>query len=258
MAGGRGSRMGGDLPKVLHEVAGRPMLAWVLRACRDAGVTDAVVVVGYQEAKVRDAARSLDLEGLRVHFAVQAQQLGTGHAVMMAAETLLPHRDADTLVLCGDGPLITGETLHRILSAHRDHGAPCTLATAVLEDPTGYGRVVRGDDGGFVEIVEEKDATEAQRRIREVNPSYYAFRVAALLSALDRLGNDNAQGEYYLTDVPGLMAQDRSDAVRLVADVPAEQILGVNTPDDLAHVERLLQIRSAANGEPASSTRDAT
>ena len=243
--------MGGYLPKVLHEVAGRPMLAWVLEACRDAGVAEAVLVIGYQHERVREAVASFETGDLRISFALQANQLGTGHAVMTAADQLAPHRDADTLILCGDGPLITGDTLRRVLDAHRGHDAPCTLATALLDDPTGYGRVLRDADGGFARIVEQKDASPEQVTVREVNPSYYAFRVGPLLDALDRLGNDNAQNEYYLTDVPGLMAAELPNAVRLIQNVPPEQILGINTPDDLAHVDRLLRQRLDAAPTPA-------
>jgi bifunctional UDP-N-acetylglucosamine pyrophosphorylase/glucosamine-1-phosphate N-acetyltransferase len=175
---------------------------------------------------------------------MQEKQLGTGHAVDMA-RGFLAGRGGDTLVLCGDGPLIRPETLATLLATHRTEAAAATLATSVIPDPTGYGRIERAADGSFLRIVEQKDATPAQRALREVNPSYYCFRTEDLLAALGRLDNRNANGEYYLTDTFEWL-RNRGDAVAVVDAVPPEDILSVNTPEQLAEVDAILRRRGTA------------
>lgn len=242
LAAGKGTRMGGDLPKVLYPVADRPMLWWVIEACRRAGVSRCVVVIGYRGDAVREALAGRD----DCDFAEQREQMGTGHATR-TAEPLLRGWSGDVFVLAGDGPLIRPQTLGRLLEIHRRQGASATLATAELDDPTGYGRVIRSEDGGFEAIVEQKDATPAQLAVREVNPSYYCFRSAELFDALGRVTNRNTQGEYYLTDVPGLLkAEGRRVAV--VAAVPPEDILSINTPAQLAEVDRIFRGRGNSPG----------
>ena len=168
LAAGKGTRMQSDLPKVMHEVADRPMLHWVVDACRAAGATRIVVVVGFKGELVRASlAGASDIE-----FVEQTEQLGTGHAVDQARPAFATTPDHDVFVLCGDGPLIRPETLHTLLQTHRSAGADATLATAIIKDATGYGRIVRDADGGFSRIVEQKDATPEQLEICEVNPSY--------------------------------------------------------------------------------------
>ncbi len=236
--------MGGDKPKVLYEVAGLPMVTWVVRACRAAGVGRCVIVVGYKGDAVREALRNEpDCE-----FVDQTEQLGTGHAAQMAAP-LFTHDTGDVFVLAGDGPLIRAATLEQLLETHRLRKADATIATSVIDDPTGYGRVVRDPhDGDFMAIVEQKDASERELAIREVNPSYYCFRAAALFEALARVRNDNKQGEYYLTDVPGLLKSE-GRPVAVVDAVPPEDVLSINTPEQLNEVDRILQERI---GEPTS------
>jgi bifunctional UDP-N-acetylglucosamine pyrophosphorylase / glucosamine-1-phosphate N-acetyltransferase len=247
LAAGQGKRMGGDRPKVLLEVAGRPMVWWVVQACRAAGVRRCVLVIGHKGELVRQAMASLDGgrdcgERVECVYVEQHERLGTGHAVRMAEPLYRDQPPRDLFVLAGDGPLIRARTLGQVLQAHRRQAAAATLATAVLDDPTGYGRIVRDAAGRFETIVEQKDATAAQRAIREVNPSYWCFRSDALFEALEQVGNDNRQGEYYLTDVPAIL-RGRGRHVAVVEAVPPEDVLSINTPEQLAQVDALLRRR---------------
>lgn len=237
--------MRSDLVKVLHEVCGRPMLEWVIDACRDAGCERIIVVVGHQGDRVRDAFS----DDSRVEFVEQRERLGTGHAVMQAAPYLAGY-EGDVFVLAGDGPLLRSETLRILLETHRAKAAAATLATAEVNDPTGYGRIVRDSGGAFEAIVEERDATPAQRRIREINPSYYCFRTPHLLEALDELSNENASGEYYLTDTLGAL-RARGERIALVTAVDPEDVLSVNTPEQLAEVDAILARRLKQQQEAA-------
>ncbi len=244
LAAGKGTRMQSDLPKVMHEVADRPMLHWVIDACREVGARRIVVVVGHRAELVKESlAEATDIE-----FAMQSEQLGTGHAVDQARSAFADSGGHDVLVLCGDGPLIRSETLHTLLETHRETDAAATLATAVIEDSTGYGRIVRDADGDFARIVEQKDASEAEQAIREVNPSYYCFKAGPLFERLSRTDNDNANGEYYITDVFGL-ARDDGDRVAVVDAVPAEDILSINDPGQLAEVDGILRARLTTTGD---------
>jgi UDP-N-acetylglucosamine diphosphorylase/glucosamine-1-phosphate N-acetyltransferase len=264
MAAGKGTRMKSDLPKVVHPVGGRPMICAVVRACLDAGCERVVLVVGYQQEKVRDAI-AYDpqfADAIRqgwIAFAVQAEQLGTGHAVMAAAG-LFPQADPataaaaptlDLFVLAGDGPLVRPDTLRTLLHQHRSTGARATLATSVVDDPTGYGRIVRDDTGHFAAIVEHKDATSQQRAIREINPSYYCFDGVSLFSALRDVTRNPSSGEYYLTDVPALLLA-RGERVDVVDAVPPEDVLSINTPEELAKVDAIYRARHAGSGPQGS------
>lgn len=243
LAAGQGVRMRSDLPKVVHPVGGRAMVCAVVDACLDAGCERVIVVVGYRQEAVRAALAEY---GPEVCFAVQAEQLGTGHAVLSARRELEGLAEGTAVfVLCGDGPLIRAETLRKLLSRHRASGAAATLATAVLNDPAGYGRVVRDEAGRFREIVEEKAATREQRSIREVNPSYYCFEAGALLRALERVRRNPASGEYYVTDVPTLLLAEGA-RVEVIDAVPAQDVLSINTPEQLAEVDRIFRSRAGA------------
>jgi bifunctional UDP-N-acetylglucosamine pyrophosphorylase/glucosamine-1-phosphate N-acetyltransferase len=235
LAAGKGTRMKSDLPKVLSLALGRPLLDWVLDALDAAGVQRKVVVVGYREELVRDAVGGRP----GVEFAVQSEQLGTGHAVRMAREAI-GQQDGPVVVLAGDSPMIRPKSLKRLLDAYRDGRPGCLLGTLHKEDPTGLGRIVRDVEGAFTGIVEQKDATPAQQAITEVNMSTYVFDAAKLLSALDRLGNSNTQREYYLTDCPGILLADgeRVEALPVLEDCES---LSVNTPDELILVEAELE-----------------
>lgn len=241
LAAGKGTRMKADLPKVVHEVGGRPMVCAVVDACREAECDPVVVVVGYRHELVRGA-----LAGAGVRFALQEPQLGTGHAVQ-CADGELGSFAGDLFVLCGDGPLIRPETLATLLERHRSTGASATLATAIIDDPTGYGRIVRDGDGRFRGIVEHRNATPRQRAIREVNPSYYCFRRPDLMEALRDVPRNDASGEYYLTDVLGLLLA-RGRRVEVVPSVPPEDVLSINTPEELAAVDRIYRRRRAGGG----------
>lgn len=251
LAAGKGTRMGDDSddapPKVMYEVAGRPMLWWVVRACRDAGVARIIIIVGHRA----DLVRAQFIGENSCEFVEQDQQLGTGHATRVAQPLFerLPARDV--FVLMGDGPLIHSKTLVRLLEVHRRRRSAGTLATSVLNDPTGYGRIIRTAGGEFDRIVEQKDATADQQKINEINPSYYCFRSDALFSALADVENRNAAGEYYLTDVPGVLKQ-RGETVTVVEAVPPGDVLGINTPEELARVDRLLRDRQALTAIPGA------
>ncbi|MFN3168890.1 MAG: NTP transferase domain-containing protein [Phycisphaeraceae bacterium] len=238
MAAGKGTRMGGDLPKVLYEVAGQPMVWWVVKACKEAGAGRCILVIGYKGELVREALK--DEQG--VEFVEQTEQLGTAHAAQMTEPLFEGRPIGDVFVLAGDGPLIRGQTLSRLVEVHRRTGAAATLATSIIDDPTGYGRIVRDDDGHFAAIVEQRDATDAQRAIKEVNPSYYCFRGDLLFKTIDQIGANNAQGEYYITDAPGLLKK-QGQTVTVVDAVPPEDVLSINNPDQLAEVDRILRRR---------------
>ncbi len=244
LAAGMGKRMQSDLPKVLHPIGdpARPMVQAVVEACRGTGCRRIVLVVGYKQELVRDAMRGQgDIE-----FAVQPEQLGTGHAVR-CAEPLFAREIAaagnDVFVLAGDGPLIRAATLARLLHRHRSAQAFASLATSRISDPTGYGRIVRDQKGQFTAIVEHKDCTPEQLRINEVNPSYYCFDARALFSTLAEVRRNPASGEYFITDVPGLLLS-QGRRVEVIDAVPPEDILSINTPEQLAEVDRIYRNRS--------------
>jgi bifunctional UDP-N-acetylglucosamine pyrophosphorylase/glucosamine-1-phosphate N-acetyltransferase len=242
LAAGKGTRMNSDLPKVLHHVGGRAMVCAVVDACLEAGCGRVVAVVGHGEPLVRDALAGY---GARILFARQPAQLGTGHAVRCAMPELDGLSDgAEVFVLCGDGPLIRAATLRTILARHRDFGASATLATSVVADPEGYGRIVRDAQGRFSAIVEQKHATPAQRAIREINPSYYCFSAGALRRALGSI-RPSAGGEEYITDAPALLLA-AGERVEVIDAVPPEDVLSINTPEQLEAVDRVFRARSPA------------
>lgn len=238
LAAGKGTRMQGDLPKVLHPVADRPMVKWIVQACRDAGVSRCVVVVGYRAQDVQQVL----VDEPDCTFVHQHEQLGTGHAVQMAQSLYANGHATDVLVLPGDAPLITADTLRQLVSVHRQASATATVATANLDNPHGYGRVIRHSDGSFQAIVEQKDATEAQQQVHEINTGYYCFRSDQLFPCLTQVSAANAQGEYYLTDVPGLLANAGMTIALLDAVAPRE-ILGVNDTKQLAEADQILRKR---------------
>jgi len=234
LAAGMGKRMNSDLAKVLHPMAGQPLLAHVLRALDDLGVGRRLIVIGHQRDRVRAAFEYRD----DVDWVVQAEQRGTGHACMMA-EPALEEFAGTLLVVCGDTPLLTARTLHELLETHAASGAAVTVLSMRLPDPTGYGRIVRTADGAGIErIVEEKDATPAQRAIDEVNSGIYAFDHPALAGVLSRLTAANSQGEYYLTDTVSLL-QARGLRAAVVCASDAREMLGINTPEQLAEADAI-------------------
>lgn len=226
-------------PKPLHEVCGKPMLDFIFRACFAAGCSKLIVVVGHGKEEVIARFSGDD----RICWVEQTERLGTGHAVRVCeAELKNLGPSSDIFVLAGDGPLIRDEVLRTLRQAMHDEKAHAALATAVIDDATGYGRIVRDEAGEFVAIVEHADATAEQREIREIFPSYYVFRAEDLLSGVAKLQPNNKQGEYYLTDVYGILRKEGRRVVAVQA-VPAEDVLSVNTRQQLAEVDLLLQDR---------------
>ncbi len=239
LAAGLGKRMKSKTIKVLHSVLGRPMLLWTVAAARAAGINRIVTVVGQKRAEV---ARVL---GDTVEYMEQSTPLGTGHAVMQTAP-LLATAEADVLVLYGDTPLLMPGTIAALLEAHRAAGAAATVLTARVPDPAGYGRIQRDATGGLAGIVEDADATPEQKKIDEINTGIYVFSPAALYPALQKLKPANAQGEYYLTDVIGILKQDGFAVQAVEAASPAE-VLGVNDRRQLAEAARILRERILAS-----------
>ncbi len=238
LAAGVSSRMNTQLPKVLHEVTGRPMLAYVLDACRSVGVDRIYVVVGFGADQVKERFND---DGSDIVWVEQPQQLGTAHAVM-CCRGYLQDFTGQTLVLCGDGPLIRAETLRTLIDKHEAEHSAATLATAVLEDPTGYGRIIRDAYGNIQGIVEDSDCTPAQRALREVNPSYYLFNNQVLLKALERVKPDNVKQEYYLTDALSVIIGTGHKVVAITAVRP-EEAMGVNSRAQLSVASKIMQRR---------------
>ncbi len=241
LAAGASSRMNTKLPKVLHEVCGRPMLAYVLDACREAGVQKAYVVVGYgKEQVIESFANDKDITWVE-----QNEPKGTGHAVM-CCRPHLENFNGNTMILCGDGPLIRSQTLQTLLQKHEHDKAAATIATAILDDPTGYGRIIRDSYGNIEGIVEHADCTEQQRQIKEVNPSYYCFNNKILFEALSQITPNNVKKEYYLTDALHLVI-DSGHKVLAVTAVAAEDAMGVNNRRQLTEAGRVMQNRVQNN-----------
>jgi bifunctional UDP-N-acetylglucosamine pyrophosphorylase/glucosamine-1-phosphate N-acetyltransferase len=234
LAAGQGTRMHSERPKVLHPVCGRPLIHHVLDRLQEAGVPEPVVVVGHGADQVRSAV------GPRARCVDQPQPRGTGHAVAVALAHL-PRDGRPVLVLYGDTPLLTAQTLHRLLDLHRRTRAAATLLTADLSDPTGYGRVVRDVAGRVRRIVEEADCSPEERLIREINAGAYVFDGGLLADALKDLSPDNASGEYYLTDTIGWLLS-RGHPVEALK-TSAEEVVGVNSRRDLAAAEVLMRRR---------------
>ncbi len=241
LAAGLGKRMGSDLPKVLHRALGRPLLHHVLGHVEPLYPARTVVVVGHCAPLVQES-----LAGRPVRFATQVPQLGTGHAIQVAWHEIEPPAGEEgagattVLVLAGDMPLVRRETLRALLEHHARDGNDVTFLSGVLEDPTGYGRVIRGAGGSFRRIVEEKDASREERAVREVNSGVYCFSRGKLKEALRFLRADNRQSEYYLTDTLSFL-RNRGGRVGVEQAADPRELFGVNTPEQLAMVEAVLQ-----------------
>jgi bifunctional UDP-N-acetylglucosamine pyrophosphorylase/glucosamine-1-phosphate N-acetyltransferase len=235
LAAGQGKRMMSDLPKVAHVAAGKTLIGWVLEAVDSLEPASTVVVLGHGADAVRAHLNP------NVTVAIQDEQLGTGHAASVGLDALGEVPPDDTiLVLYGDMPLIGSDLLSRL--ADRPDDVAARMVTSVFDDPTGYGRVIRGDSGNVVEVVEERDCDEAQKAIGEINAGIYAFRAKDLIDALGGISNDNAQGEYYLTDVVGILVA-RGQRVHPVEATPQE-VIGINSQDQLSEARALLQART--------------
>jgi len=238
LAAGKSTRMKSKTPKALHPICGKPMLSYVIRACYDAGCTHILMVVGYGKDEIM-----AEFGGdKRIAWVEQTEQLGTGHAAMVCRDELKKNPHGDVFILAGDGPLIRGEVLKTLHNAHREEHAAASMATAILDDPTGYGRVIRDAEGNFLEIIEQLDCTPEQREIREVFPSYYCVKKEDLLLALSQLKNENKKGEYYLTDIFGILRKGGKKVVAVQA-VTADDVIGINTRQQLAEVDAIMQDR---------------
>ena len=237
LAAGKSTRMKSEFPKVLYEVCGRPMLGIVIGACRLAGVDRLMVVVGHGKEQVIDhfAAES------EITWIEQSEQRGTGHAVACCRDALKGF-SGSVLVIAGDMPLVRRETLADLMETREQSGEALTLATTFLDDPTGYGRIVRDADDRIKAIVEHRDCTAEQREICEVNPSYYCFDAERLFDALDRITPGAASGEFYVTDTVAAL-RDAGHGVSAVVRVRAEDAMGINSRLDLARVGRVMQDR---------------
>lgn len=237
LAAGVSSRMNTQLPKVLHEVCGRPMLAYVLDACRGVGVQKLYVVVGFGGDEVEEAFQGTD----DIVWVKQTEQRGTAHAVLSCKQYLKDFQ-GQTLVLCGDGPLVRAEMLQTLIGKHEMERAAATLATAVLDDPTGYGRIVRDRYGNIQGIVEDANCAREQLAIREVNPSYYLFNNQILFEAAEQVGPDSVKNEYYLTDAVSRIIATGHKVVAVTAVRP-EEAVGVNSRAQLSVASKIMQRR---------------
>lgn len=237
LAAGKGTRMKSALVKVLHELSGRPMLGWPLAAAREAGAGQIVIVAGHQADQVQQ--RFGADAGIRI--ALQEEQLGTGHAVSCSLDQL-QGLNGSVLILCGDTPLLTAATLQRLATEHAASGAAVTVLTAKLGSPFGYGRIVRDSEGRVRRIVEQKDASPQEQVIDEVNSGIYCIELDFLRAHIGRLGSENAQNEYYLTDLVGIAVAEHAGCSAVVADDP-DEIMGVNDRVQLAHAAKVLRQR---------------
>lgn len=235
LAAGKGTRMRSKLPKVLHKVGGKAMLQHVLDAATVAGCGEKVVIVGHEAELVEQAV------GDQAKIALQAEQLGTGHAMMQTADALKDF-NGTVLILCGDTPLLDGEELKKFCEAHRASGAAATVLTAIMDDPSGYGRIVRDADGNVRAIVEQKDATPEQLAIKEINTGIYCMECPLMFEMLATLTNNNAQGEYYLTDVLEKL-NEAGKKVGGISTADSDMIMGINSRRQLAVAEGVMRQR---------------
>lgn len=235
LAAGEGKRMKSKHSKVVHPVCGKPLVQWVHQAAIKAGAVESVIVVGHRADEVKECM------GDKVQYALQEKQLGTGHAVMQAEE-YLKGKDGYVMVLYGDTPLVTAETIAATLQYHKESNNAATVITADLEDPSGYGRIVRDAAGNVVRIVEHKDASEEEKRIREINSGMYCFTIQHLLDSLKELNNNNSQGEYYLTDTLEILLKKHLN-VGAMKIKDAGEILGINDRVQLAQASGIMRDR---------------
>ncbi len=235
LAAGKGTRMKSDLPKVVHTIDGKCLVDYVVDAAKGAGAVKVCLVVGYQADVVKNTIVSKDVE-----YAMQEEQLGTGHAVKCAKEFL--GTEGQTLILFGDTPLITAATLKRLLDYHKENGNAVTVLSAQIDDPSGYGRIIRDENGTFVKSVEHKDATAAELRSKEINSGMYIFETKELSEALELIQPNNVQGEYYLPDTLTIIKEKglRVDAFALEGP---EDISGVNDQEQLDTATQVIRSR---------------
>lgn len=235
LAAGMGTRMKSKMPKVLHKVCGKPLSKWVIDASEAAGADKVCAVVGHKAETVKEVLGDV------CEFALQAEQKGTGHAVMQAMD-VIKNSKGEVVILNGDTPLITAETINKAIEYHKNNGNQATVITAILDDATGYGRIVRDNDGSVLKIVEQKDASEEEKKINEVNSGMYVFDAQSLVYALDKITPNNAQGEYYLTDtLEILLSAGKKIGGYAISD--NDEIRGINDRVQLNEAEKIMQKR---------------
>jgi bifunctional UDP-N-acetylglucosamine pyrophosphorylase/glucosamine-1-phosphate N-acetyltransferase len=239
LAAGEGTRMKSDLAKVLHEICGLPLIVHVLNALSDVSPSRTVVVVGHQAGSVIEKLSGAQEKFEGIEFAVQRERLGTGHAVMQTRKALEGF-SGTVMVLTGDTPLLDRGTLARFLRFHRQSGASATVMSAVVEDASGYGRILRDEGGNLLGIVEHKDATEEQRLIGEYNSGIFCFESEVLFPALDGVDRKNIQGEYYLTDVMGIL-RDEGRRIAVFRIDNSDEVMGINDREQLEMAERIMR-----------------
>lgn len=237
LAAGKGKRMKSDIPKVLHKVGGRPIIEYVVKTAKSLKVQKVIVVIGHKGQMVKDF-----LKPYQVEFAWQKKLLGTGHALLQTKD-ILSDFQGTLLVLSGDVPFLRSETISRLIHIHRKTPASATVLTALLEDPEGYGRVIRGKDGCLEKIVEHKDATPGERKQKEINTGIFCFDCKLIFPALNQVEKENEQGEYYLTDVIRILRKEGYKVSAFQAKNPQET-MGINSLEQLRRMDKLL-----ANGE---------
>lgn len=237
LAAGKGVRMKSDLPKVFHNIAGKPMLSYVIEAVKSAGIEKIYIVIGHRGELIREY-----FKGESVIFVEQTQRLGTGHAVG-EAEGALKDFTGTVIVLAGDMPLISSVTIRDLISFHEEKGAKATILTAKVADPFGYGRIVRERSGEVKKIVEERDAGPDEKKINEVNTGIYCFDPKELFAALKEVKAENDQKEYYLTDAIGILKNKHRPVLSREAHDPLEA-MGVNTKEELQKIGNILEKRS--------------
>ena len=234
LAGGEGKRMKSNMPKPMSQVLSKPMLQWVIDSVRAAGVENICVVKGYKKECIEEYVATLPY---KVETVYQAERLGTGHAVMMAKDFLKENK-GDVVILCGDAPFMDKDTIADAFAQHDSENASATVISAVLEDSTGYGRIVRNADGSLKAIVEQKEADEETLAIKEVNSGGYWFDTEDLLSVLDKITADNAAAEYYLPDALKLLLSENKTVGAFTASSP-DTVLGANDPQQLEELNQI-------------------
>jgi bifunctional UDP-N-acetylglucosamine pyrophosphorylase/glucosamine-1-phosphate N-acetyltransferase len=236
LAAGEGKRMKSKNSKVVHKVCGKPLIKWVYEAVKKSGIDSSVFVVGHREDQVRACL------GNEVSYAVQEKQLGTGHAVQQA-HRYFDEGDGQILVLYGDTPLISAQTIKSAMQYYNEGNYIAVVISAVVDDPSGYGRIIRDAEGRLVKIVEQRDADDAEKAVREINSGMYIFSSKELTEALKLLKNDNDQGEYYLTDTLEIMlSKGYKTGIYKVAD--SDEILGANDPQQLGQIAEIMEKKS--------------
>ena len=231
LAAGKGTRMNSDLPKVLHKLKGKPLLDYVIDESELLNPKEIILVVGFKKESVIKHTESR----INLKYATQIEQLGTGHAVLQTNE-LLKNRKGHILILYGDVPNIKASTLQPIVNDHISNNRDLTLITAEIDDPTGYGRIIRDKNGNLLKIVEEKDCSDDEKKIKEWNPGIYIFKIPEVFKILNNIKTNNASKEYYLTDAIGL-AQQSNMQIKAIKIENSDEVIGINTADQLKELE---------------------